>query len=35
VAEVYQRIDRMIDSRIGRYRDVTTVMSPGGSAPSI
>jgi hypothetical protein len=35
VAEVYQRIDRMIDTRIGRYRSVTTVMSASPSEPAI
>jgi hypothetical protein len=35
VAEVYQRIDRMIDARIGRYRSVTTVMAATAPEPAI
>jgi hypothetical protein len=35
VAEVYAKIDRMIDARIGRYRAVTSLMLPGSSDPSI
>jgi hypothetical protein len=35
VAEVYDRIDRMIDSRIDRYRSVTNLLSGAASEPSI
>jgi hypothetical protein len=35
VAEVYAKIDRMIDARIGRYRAVTTLAAPASMQPSI
>jgi hypothetical protein len=35
VAEVYAKIDRMIDARIGRYRAVTTLALPAPLQPSI
>jgi Transglycosylase SLT domain len=35
VAEVYAKIDRMIDARIGRYRAVTSLASPASVQPSI
>jgi hypothetical protein len=34
VAEVYAKIDRMIDRRIGRYRAVTTIALPPSLQPS-
>jgi hypothetical protein len=35
VAEVYAKIDRMIDARLGRYRAVTRLASPASLQPSI
>jgi hypothetical protein len=35
VAEVYEKIDRMIDARIGRYRAVTRLVPPESLPPSI
>jgi hypothetical protein len=35
VAEVYAKLDRMIDARIGRYRAVTRLALPDSTSPSI
>jgi hypothetical protein len=35
VAEVYEKIDRMIDARLGRYRAVTTLKVPNAQDSSI